>query len=87
MDDGALDDALESRRRLRIRPAIEDEVREFGVNVFDEVATQQVDIDAAGPHHRGGVLVVDQREQKVFERGVFVPPLARKRERTMEGLF
>ena len=41
VDDGALDDALEAGRRLRILAAVGDEVGELGVDVFDEVAAQE----------------------------------------------
>ena len=87
MDDGALDDALESRRRLRILAAVGDQIGELGVDVIDEVAAQGIEIDVAGAHHGGRVLVVDQRQEQVLEGGVFVTPLARHRKSTMKGLF
>ena len=42
---------------------------------------QHVDVDVAGAHHRGRVLVVDQREQQMLERRVFVVALVGERER------
>ena len=60
---------------------------EFGVDILDEVAPQRVDLDVAGPHDGGRVLVVDQREQQVLQRRVFVPALAGERQGAVEGLF
>ena len=40
-----------------------------------EVATQAVDIDAAGAKHGLGVLVVDQGQQQVLQRRVLVVAL------------
>ena len=55
--------------------------------IVDEAAAQLVEIDVAGPHHRGGVLIVDQRQQQMLERRVFVMPLVGERQRAMERLF
>ena len=52
-----------------------------------EVAAQHVEIDVAGAHDGGGVLIVDQREQQMLERRVFLVALAGERKRLMEGLF
>ena len=87
VDHGALDHALEAGGRLRILAAVGDEVGELGVDIFDEVAAQRVEIDVAGAHDGGRVLVVDEGEEEVLERGVFVPALAGERERPVEGLF
>ena len=87
MDDGALDDALEAGGRLRILVRAGGQVGEFGVDVFDEVAAQHVEIDVAGAHDGGGVLIVEQRQQQMLERGVFLVALAGQRQRLMEGLF
>ena len=64
-----------------------DEVGELGVDVFDEVAAQRVEIDVAGAHDGGCVLVVDQGEEQVLEGGVFVPALVGEGEGSVEGLF
>ena len=87
VDDGALDDALEAGGRLRILVGAGGEVGELGVDVFDEVAAQHVEIDVAGAHDRGRVLVVDQRQQQMLERGVFLVALAGERQRLMQGLL
>ena len=64
-----------------------DEVFEFGIDVGDEIAAQLVEIDIAGPHHRRGILIVDQREQQMLERGVFVVALVGQREGAMQRPF
>ena len=86
MDDRALDHALEAGRRLGVPAPVGDQVGEFGVDVLDEVAAQHIEIDIAGAHHRRRVLVLDQGEQEVLERGIFVPALIGGGERSMEGL-
>jgi hypothetical protein len=87
MNDGALDDALETGRGLGILAAVGHKVGELGIDVIDEIAAQGVEIDVAGAHDGGGVLVVDQGQEQVLEGGVFVPPLARYGKSTMKGLF
>ena len=72
MDDGALDHTLEAGGRLGIVAPVRDQIGQFGIDVVDEIAPERVEIDAAGAHHRRRVLVVDQREQQMFEGGVFV---------------
>ena len=87
VDHRALDDALEAGRRLGVLAAVRDEVLELGVDVLDEVAAQHVEIDIAGAHHGGGVLVLDQRQQEMLERRVFVATLVGGGESAVEGLF
>ena len=87
VDDGALDDALEAGGRLGILARAGRQVGELGVDVFDQAAAQHVEIDVAGAHHRGGVLIVDQGQQQMLERGVFLMALAGQRQRLMEGLL
>ena len=87
MDHRALDHALEAGRRLRILASVGDQVGELAVDVLDEVAAQNVEIDIAGPHDGGRVLVVDQGEEQVFEGCVFVTALACEREGAVKGLF
>ena len=87
MDHGALDHALEPGGRLGILVAVGDQIVELGFDVGDEAALELVEIDIAGAHHRGRVLILDQREQQMFERGVFVVPLVGERERPVERLF
>ncbi len=83
----ALDHALETRGRLGVVGAVRHQVFEFGFEIVDEAGAQLVEIDAAGPHHRRRIRVIDQRQQKVFERRILVMPLVGNRQRTMQGLF
>ena len=87
MDHCALDDALESGRRLGVVAAVGDEVLELGLQIGAEASSQLVEVDVAGPHHRGGVLIVDQREQKVLQRRVFVVAFVGERKRPVKRLF
>ena len=87
VDHRALNDALEAGGRLRIFGPVGDEIVEFRFEIGDQATAQFVEIDIAGPHHRGRVLIFDQREQKVFERGVFVVALIGQRQGPVERLF
>ena len=87
MDHGALDHALEPGRRLGILVALGHQIVELGLDVGDEAALELVEIDIAGAHHGGRVLILDQRQQQMFQRGVFVVALVRERERAVQGLF
>ena len=87
VDHGALDHALEAGGRLGILAAVGDQVLELGFDIGDEVAPQLVEIDIAGAHHRGRVLVVDQRQQQMLQRRVFVVALVGERERPVKRLL
>ncbi len=83
----ALDHALESGGRLGVVAAVRHQIFEFGLEIVDETGAQLVEIDAAGPHHRRRIRVIDQRQQKVFERRILMMTLVCNRQRTMQGLF
>ena len=87
MDGGALEDSLESSRRLGLLARFVDQVVELGVDVVDEIIAQALDVDAASPHHRDGVLVFGQRQQQMLERGVVVATLVGIGEGAMQALF
>ena len=87
MDHRALDHALEAGGGLGILGAVGDQVFELGFEIGDEAAAQLVEVDVAGAHHRGGVLIVDQRQQKVFQGRVFVVALVGEGERPVERLL
>ena len=40
-----------------------------------DFAAQAVEIDAARAQHGNCVLILGKRQQQIFERGIFVPPL------------
>ena len=87
VDDGALDHALEPGGRLGILVAVADQVLQLGFEIGGEAAAQLVEIDIAGPHHRGRILIVDQGQQQVLERRIFVVPLIGERQCAVERLF
>src|SRR3546814_10613812 len=60
---------------------------EFGVEIMDHRRLQLVERDAAGAHHLGGMFVVDQRGQQMFERRIFMVTLRRGLQRIVQGLF
>ncbi len=83
----ALDHALEAGRRFGVVRAVGHEIFELGLQIIDEAAAQLVEIDAAGAHHRGGIGIIDQRQQQVFERRILMVALVRDRESTVQRLF
>ena len=87
MDHGALDDALEAGRRLGVLAAVGDEIVEFVIDVFAQILAQHVEIDRTGAHHGGGVGIVDQTQQQMLERRIFVMPLIGDGERAVKRLF
>ena len=74
-------------KRLGVVGAVRHQIFEFGLEIVDEASAQLVEIDAAGTHHRRRIRVIDQRQQKVFERRILVMTLVCNRQRTMQGLF
>ena len=87
VDHRALDHALEAGGRLGVVGAVGDQVFEFGFEIIDETGAQLVEIDAAGAHHGRRIAIIDQRQQKVFQRRILMMTLVCDRERTMQGLF
>ena len=87
VDHGALDHALEPGGRLRILVAVADQVLELALDVVGEAAAELVEVDVAGAHDRGGVLVVEQREQEMLEGCVFLVALVGERQRPVQGLL
>ena len=87
MDHGTLDHALESGRRLGIVVAVVDQVLQFAFEIGGQTPAQLVQLDIARPHHRGGVLIVEQGKQKVLKRGVLMMTLIGERQGAMQGLF
>ena len=75
MGDGAVNHALEAGGRLGVVVRIEHEPGELVVEIAGELVPQQIEIDVAGAHHRRGVAVVDQRQEQMLERRIFVTAL------------
>ncbi len=87
VDGGALDDALEAGGRLGLLAVLDHQAMQLGVDIAHDGLAQLVEIDIAGAHDRGGVGIVDQREQQMFERGEFVPVFVRDGEGAPKRLF
>ena len=87
VDDGTLDDPLETGGRLGVLDLFQDQAGQLVIDVFVERGAQFIDVDVAGAHDRTGVLVVAKREQQVLQRGIFVLALVGGCERAMQALF
>ena len=88
MDHGALDDALEAGGRLGILVVAGDEIVQFGVDIGQNTcacsssrSTLQARMTAAAS------VIVDQRQQQMLKRRVFMVPLVGERQRLMKRLF
>ena len=64
--------AAKTRRRLGIVRRIGNQAGQFGIEIVDQVVAQLCQIDAAGAQHRNRVLILQKRQQQVFQRGEFV---------------
>ncbi|GAK46369.1 200 kDa antigen p200, putative [Tepidicaulis marinus] len=87
MNDGALNDALEACRRLGFLAIVDDEALQFVVHILDKLLAQMFQIDIAGAHDRCRVPIVDQGQQQVFKRGVFVLSLISQSQRSVKTFF
>ena len=87
VNDGALDHALEPGGRLGILVPFGHEIVEFGFDVGGQAALEFFQIDVAGAHDGGRILILEQREQQMLERRVFVVALVCEGERPMKRLF
>ncbi len=75
MRHGAMNDALEACRRLGITVRIKHQPRQLIVDVARKLVAQQIEIDIAGAHHRRRVAVVDQGQEQMLQRRIFVAAL------------
>ncbi len=75
MDRGALQHALEARGGFGVLAMVRHEVVKFVIDIGQDVAAQPVEVHAAGSKYRDRVLILGQRQQQMFEGGVFMPPL------------
>jgi len=71
----ALDHALKACGRLGVVGTVRHQIFKLGLEIVDETGAQFVEIDTAGTHHRGCVGVIDQRQQKMFERRILMMTL------------
>ena len=75
MNRRALQYALEACRRFRVVDVRGDEIAELIVDVVQNLTAQAIEVDTARAQRRDRILILGKREQKVFERGIFVPAL------------
>ena len=87
MQDGALHHSLETGGGRRINTGIGLQRLQFGIEIADQLALQFLQIDIAGLHHLGGVGIGGQRQQEMFERGIFVGAARGFGQRVVQGLF
>ncbi len=87
MDHGALDDALEARCGLGVLIVAGDQVGEIVVDKIRHGLAQGVEVDVASPHHGGGISVVDQSEQQVLQRRIFMVTLVCVGQGLMQRFF
>jgi hypothetical protein len=87
MDHGALDHALEAGGRLGVVLVVDDQRGQFDVEIVHQALLQSVEVDIAGPHDPGRVVVVGERQQQVFQRGVLVLALVGVSDGAMQGFF
>jgi hypothetical protein len=83
----SLNYALKSRGRLGVDGVVGHQTIELGLNVGDETAAQLVEIDVAGLHDISCVFIIDQSQQQVFKRRIFVVPLVSKSKGTVRRLL
>ncbi len=84
MQDRALDHALETGGRLRVGIVFGLERLVFLLEILLHHGAELGQLDAAGGHHLRGILVVDQRQKEVLQRGIFMPALGRVGECLVE---
>src|SRR5580704_3107528 len=87
MNNVALDDALEARGWLGILRSVGDEIVQLGFEIRDEAPAQLFQVHIARPHHGGRILILDQRQQEMLERGVLMMPLVGESKRPVKRLF
>ena len=85
VDDRTLDNALESRSRLRILIVTGDKVIQFVVDVVGHSSRQLSQVDIARTHDTACILIIDQREKQMLQRRIFVMMLVGNCQRLMQG--
>ena len=85
--DGAMDHALEAGGGLGVAMRVEHERGQLVVEIAGELVAQQIEIDVAGAHDRRRVTVVDQRQEQMLERRVFVAALVGVLQSAPESLL
>ncbi len=87
VDHRALDHPLEAGGGLGVLAIVHDQRTQFGVQVVDQVLLQHRQVDVAGAHDGGRLLVVSEAQQQVLERRILVLALVGVGHGAVEGLF
>jgi hypothetical protein len=87
MQNGTLDDALESGRGFGVLAILYRERGKVLIDILGQRGAQGVEIDVAGAHDLRGIGIVNQGKQEVLQSGVLVVALAGEPYGAMEGLF
>ena len=87
MENGALDHPLEPGGWGRLALLLGFERLVFLIEVLPHHIAQIAKIHPAGLHHLRCILIVDQRQQEVLQRSIFVGPLRRVAQRGVQRLF
>ena len=87
VDDGALNDALEAGGGLAVLRSVGDQIIQFGFEIGDEAAAELLQVHVACPHHRRGVLILDQRQEEMLQGGVLVMALVGEGQSPVKRLF
>ncbi len=75
MGHGAMDHALEARGRLGVAMSVKHQAGQLVVDIAGQLVAQEIEVDVAGAHDRRRVTVVDQRQEQMLQRRVFVAAL------------
>ena len=87
VNDGALNDALERRRRAGILRVGHDQTIEFFVDELLQIGLERVDIDIAAGQNGHSVAIFGQREEEMLERREFVTAFTSQVHRRMQSFF
>ena len=85
--DGAMNDALEAGRGLRVRRSLDEQPNQLVVEILGNARPQAVEIDRTRPHHRRGVSIIQERQQQVLERRVLVVAIVGMFDGAMQRRF
>jgi hypothetical protein len=83
----ALKHALKARGGFRVVAMRRDKIGKLVVDVIQHLPAQPIEVEAACAQDGNRVLVFGKRKQQMFKSGVFVAPLIRLRESSMQRLF
>ena len=87
VEDGALNNALKPAGRRRIRFPFEPQRFKLGIEIMGNGVFQLTRIHTAGDHHLRGMDVIDEREEEMLQRRIFVLSACGRAQRIVQGGF